>query len=102
MKNDSPLVADQHEAVAFLANPKTYATYEPVRRIDTHGAIVFLAAGNAYKMKRAVRFPYMDFSTLEKRKAAFLHEIEVSRLNAPGTYLGVIPITRANAELEFN
>jgi uncharacterized protein len=102
LEDDSPRVADQHEAVAFLANPKTYATDELVTRIDTHGAIVFLAGGNAYKMKRAVRFPYMDFSTLEKRKAACLREIEVNRLNAPGLYLGVIPITRTNAGLEFN
>ena len=42
----------------------------PVRRIDTHVAVVFLAGDRAFKVKRAVRFPFVDFSTLEKRKAA--------------------------------
>jgi uncharacterized protein len=102
MKNDSRVAADQHEVLAFLGDPSTHAIDGPVRRIDTHGAIVFLAGDNAYKVKRAVHFPYMDFSTLEKRRTACLREIEVNRLNAPGIYLGVIPITRAGASLEFS
>jgi len=95
MNQGSSVVADQREVLAFLANPGTFGISEPVRRIDTHGAMVFLAGADAYKMKRAVRFPYMDFSTLEKRGIACLREIEVNRLNAPGIYLGVVPITRA-------
>ena len=102
MKNDSRVADDQHEVLAFLGDPSTHAIDVPVSRIDTHGAIVFLAGDDAYKVKRAVHFPYMDFSTLEKRRRACLREIEVNRLNAPGIYLGVIPITRAGAGLEFN
>lgn len=61
-------------------------------RIDTHGAIVFLAGENAYKLKRAVRFPFMDLSTAAKREAACRAEVAVNRPNAPELYLGVIPL----------
>jgi len=101
MKMDSHDAADQREVLAFLADPSTFAIDEPVRRIDTHGAIVFLAGRDAYKVKRAVRFPYMDFSTLAKRRIACLREIEVNRPNAPDIYLGIVPITRAPAGLEL-
>jgi hypothetical protein len=58
------------EVFAFLAAPRTHGSSEPVTQIDTHGAAVFLAGSSAYKITRAVRFPFMDFSTLEKRRAA--------------------------------
>ena len=57
---------DQSDVFAFLANPATHGLREPVTRIDTHGAAVFLAGGDVYKIKRAVRFPFMDYSTLDK------------------------------------
>ena len=85
---------DQSDVFAFLQDPRTYKRTEPVVRIDTHGAAVFLAGSDVYKVKRAVRFPFMDFSTLEKRHAACEAEIVVNRGNAPNLYLGVIPITR--------
>jgi len=103
MKSNLAPGAAQDEVLAFLANPATHGLDKPVARIDTHGAIVFLAGDEAYKVKRAVRFPYMDFSTLEKRRTACLREIEVNLLNAPGIYLGVVPITRGGeGRLAFN
>jgi len=51
---------DQAAVVAFLADPATHGGH-PVQRNMTHGACVFLAGNRAYKLKRAVRFPYMDF-----------------------------------------
>ena len=77
----------------FLQDPRTYGRTEPVIRIDTHSAAVFLAGPDVYKVKRAVRFPFMDFSTLEKRHAVCEAEIVVNRGNAPDLYLGVVPIT---------
>ena len=62
------IVGDQREVIAFLERPSSYGSgVGRIERIDTHGAIVFLAGSHAYKLKRAVRFPYMDFSTLERR-----------------------------------
>ena len=92
------VVQDQSAALALLADPATHGLSahlaEDIRRIDTHGAVVFLVGPDAYKVKRAVRFPFMDFSTLEKRRAACEAEIAVNRPNAPAIYLGVLPVTR--------
>lgn len=41
-----------------------------VERIVTHAAVVLLAGDRAYKIKRAVRYPYLDYSTLAHRKNA--------------------------------
>ncbi len=95
------VVEDQSETLAFLAEPATYGLTAPVARIDTHAAAVFLAGPNVYKVKRAVRFPFMDLSTLEKRKAACEAEVAVNRRYAPGLYLGVVPITRAAGGLRI-
>jgi hypothetical protein len=83
----------QSEVFAFLADPATYGG-SPVRRIDTHSAAVFLSGDRAFKIKRAVRYPFLDFSTLALRKAACEAELEINRVFAPGLYLRVIPITR--------
>ncbi|MFG1247485.1 bifunctional aminoglycoside phosphotransferase/ATP-binding protein [Xanthobacter flavus] len=88
------VVADQGAVFAFLADPATHGLAENIIRIDTHGAAVFLAGPFAYKVKRAVFFPFMDFSTLEKRRAACAAEVEISGAGAPGLYLGVVPIFR--------
>ena len=69
----------------------------PVKRIDTHAALVFLAGNRVLKIKRAVRFPFLDFSTLGKRRAACEAEIKVNRAFAPAIYRGVVPITRDSA-----
>jgi uncharacterized protein len=65
-----------------------------VDRIDTHAASVFLDGDRALKIKRAVRFPYLDYSTLEKRKAACDAEMTINRQFAPQIYRRVVPITQ--------
>jgi aminoglycoside phosphotransferase family enzyme/predicted kinase len=84
----------QDTVFSFLADPAAHDCTAEVKRIDTHGAVVFLAGSHAYKVKRAVLYPFMDFSTLEKRKAACDAEIAVNRQFAPDIYLGSVPITR--------
>jgi len=89
------VVADQSEAIAFLADPAHHGPETTkVERIDTHGAMVFLAGGRAYKIKRAVRYPYMDFSSLALRRAACAREVALNRRTAPDLYLGCEAITR--------
>ena len=78
----------------FLADPRTHGLSEPVERIDTANAVVFLAGGDVYKLKRAVKFPFMDLSTLDKRREACEAEIAVNRASAPQIYLSALPITR--------
>ncbi len=72
---------------------RTLAAPAGVRRIDTHGAAVFLDGARALKIKRAVRFPFLDYSTLEKRKAACEEEIRINRPLAPQIYHRVVAIT---------
>jgi aminoglycoside phosphotransferase family enzyme/predicted kinase len=93
---------DQRDVIAFLADPASHAGADRVERLETHGNLIFLAGGEAWKIKRAVRFPYMDFSTLEKRHAACLREVEINRRFAPDLYLGCVAIGRmAGGRLTF-
>jgi uncharacterized protein len=65
-----------------------------VERIDTHASVVFLAGEHAYKLKRAVRFDYLDFSTAERRRRLCEAEVVLNRRLAPTLYRGVVAITR--------
>jgi uncharacterized protein len=86
--------SSQDAVFKFLSNPATYGgTVQPLR-IDTHGAAVFLAGPDVYKVKRAVAYPYMDFSTLAKRKSACESEVGINRPQAPEIYIGTLPVTR--------
>ena len=90
----------QAEVFALLADPAAYGAApeaSDVKRIDTHAASVFLAGPRAYKVKRAVRFPFLDFSTPEKRKAACEAELVVNQPYAPQLYRRVVPIARDRA-----
>jgi uncharacterized protein len=96
---DEPNVTEvQEEVFALLADPATHRG-AAVRRIDTHAASVFLAGERAYKVKRAVVFPFLDYSTIAKRKAACEAELEVNRAFAPDIYLRVVAITREEGRL---
>ncbi|SFG01298.1 hypothetical protein SAMN05518801_105176 [Novosphingobium sp. CF614] len=85
---------DQSEVIAFLSDPATYPVGEPIERIDTHAAIIFLAGERAYKLKRAIRYPYLDFSTAAKRKTVCEAELALNRRTAPELYLAVQPVGR--------
>lgn len=90
------IAEDQSETIAFLASPAAYgAGVDAVERIDTHISVVFLAGTRAYKLKRAVRYDYVDFSSLELRRTACEAEIRINRRTAPDLYVGVVAVTRA-------
>ena len=91
----------QDPVFRLLADPRTYGLAAPVKRIDTANAAVFLAGADVYKVKRPVRFPFMDLSTMEKRRLACEAEIAVNRANAPGVYLEALPIVREGAALRL-
>lgn len=63
--------------------------------IETHGSIVFLTASKAYKLKKAVNFPYMDYSTLELREKFCKREIALNSQTAPQIYERAVPVVRA-------
>lgn len=83
---------DQTDTLAFLT--RLLAREGPVERIDTHISAVLMAGHRVLKLKRAVRFPFLDFSTPERRLAACEAELAVNRRTAPGLYRGVHRIAR--------
>jgi uncharacterized protein len=90
----------QERVFEFLTDP---ARHPQIKRIDTHAASVFLEGERALKIKRAVCFPYLDYSTLEKRKAACDEEIRINRPLAPQIYHRVVPITQnSDGSLEID
>ena len=95
-------IAQQDAVFCFLGEPATHGG-AAVKRYDTHAAVGFLAGDRAIKVKRAVRFPFLDYSTLTRRKAACLAELEVNRRFAPQLYRRVVPITRdADGSMAFD
>ena len=93
---------EQDEVIGFLSDPRNYGPeVHSVERHETHGAIVFLAGERAYKLKRAVKFSYMDYSTVDLRRQMCAQELVVNRRTAPKLYLEVRPIIRDGGVLRF-
>jgi aminoglycoside phosphotransferase family enzyme/predicted kinase len=93
---------EQTDAIAFLSDPATHPG-AAVETMETHISYIFLAGDRAYKMKRAVRLPYADFSTPDLRLATCRKELDLNSRTAPELYLRVRRITRkAVGTLEFD
>ena len=83
------------DKVAFLGQPNAYPhPAQDLERKETHMSWVFLAGDKVYKLKKPVRFPYLDYSTLQKREAACRAELTLNRRLAPHVYEKVIPLVR--------
>jgi uncharacterized protein len=104
MNSPSRLFVDAQISLAekrrFLSEPKNYphAPLE-VSVIETHMALVFLAGDTVFKLKKPVRFPFLDFSTLAAREAMCRAELRLNRRLNDGLYIGVraLKITPAGA-----
>jgi uncharacterized protein len=89
---------DQSDAIAFLRSLS-----DATERHDTHISVIILSGNRAYKLKRAVRFPYLDFSTADLRRVACERELQLDRRTAPSLYIAVRRITReADGQLTFD
>jgi aminoglycoside phosphotransferase family enzyme len=95
---------NQEEVIAFLSRPESYGLDAGVvERVETHCSIVFLVAERAYKLKRAIRYAALDYTTREKRRAACEAELRLNRRTAPELYLGTKAIGRdAGGRLVFD
>jgi len=88
MKHTSQRSDCQRDVVTFLSDPSSYGSdVDRVDVIDTHISKVFLAGDYAYKLKRAVKLPYLDFSNEAMRRAACAAEVSLNRRTAPELYL---------------
>jgi hypothetical protein len=88
--------APTQPVVAALADPRFYP-HAPatVEHLQTHISHVFLAGRYVYKLKKAVRFPFLDFGTAAQREHFCREELRLNARLCPSVYLDVIPITRA-------
>lgn len=85
----------QSEVFEFLAQPQSWPSRpERVDIIETHGARVFLAGEDVLKVKRAVRLPYLDFSSLAARRQFCEREIALNKSGPESLYRDVVPIVR--------
>lgn len=80
--------------VRFLSSPNAYDPRpKDVRVVETHMAWVFLTDREAYKLKKPVRHPFLDFGSIAAREADCREEIRLNRRLAPDVYLGLVPLT---------
>ena len=96
----APTLADK---VAYLSQASTYGlgTREAVVLRETHMSWVFLVTDKVYKLKKPVRFPYLDFSTLARREAACRAELKLNRRLARDVYLDVKPLVLSERGLSI-
>lgn len=86
--------ATEHaEVVALLSDPATHGG-APVEVRRTHAALVFLAGDTALKVKRPVRYGYLDFTDPATRREMLARELALNAAAAPGIYDRLLPVTR--------
>jgi hypothetical protein len=85
---------EEAELIAFLSNPASYSEpAETIEIIETHAARVFLVGRKAFKVKKRVKLPFLDFSTLPFREQALRRELDLNRNHASEIYIGIAPIS---------
>jgi aminoglycoside phosphotransferase family enzyme len=86
----------QKEIIQALMKPKTY-NHDPgqIEMVQTHISFVFLTKNLVYKVKKAVNFGFLDFSTLEKRRFFCEKELQLNRRLCGDMYIEVVPINQA-------
>jgi aminoglycoside phosphotransferase family enzyme/predicted kinase len=83
------------ELLASLQDPAAYPhAASTVEHFETHISHVFVTGDCAYKLKKPVDFGFLDFTTLDKRRAACHDEVRLNARLAPDVYLGVVPVCR--------
>ena len=96
--SDSQSNAELAGKVRFLSSPGSYAHGpERVVAIETHMSWVFLTGSRVYKIKKPVRYPFLDFTTLTARRANCEAEVRLNRRLAGDVYRGLLAL-RQNAE----
>lgn len=87
------VMVNQADVVAFLSSPTAYGSTAQVQRIDTHSSVVFLVGERVFKLKRAVRYDYLDYSTVDRRRECCVAELRLNRRTAPSVYHRVRAVT---------
>ncbi len=86
----------QKQVVQALLNTEAYPEVtDKVELIQTHISFVFLTKNFVYKVKKAVNFGFLDFSTLDKRHFYCDKELEINKRLCSDVYLEVVPINKS-------
>jgi aminoglycoside phosphotransferase family enzyme len=94
LKSTLSAVPELEAKVALLRQPQIYPEKPAhIEVVETHMSWVFLTERHAWKLKKPVRYEYLDFSTLAARKHNCEEEVRLNRRLAPGVYLGTVPLT---------
>ncbi|MCW4015207.1 MAG: hypothetical protein NWF06_02450 [Candidatus Bathyarchaeota archaeon] len=87
----------QKQVIEALRKPEAYnEEVEQVELKQTHISFVFLTRDFVYKIKKAVNFGFLDFSTLEKRRFFCEKELDLNKRLCKDMYLEVVPITKSD------
>jgi len=89
------LAQDQCIAIKVLENPELYP--KPPAQVthkETHISHLFFGGDLVYKIKKPVRYSFLDYSSLDKRHRLLSEELRLNRRLAPSVYLGITPITK--------
>lgn len=109
VETDTP--AASRSMAATLQDPATYGRSPfhdrtppagPIALCETHISWVALAGPFAYKVKKPLRYDFLDYGSLERRRAACLVELGLNRRWAPGLYLGLSHLVRTQDGLFFD
>jgi len=92
---------DQQRVIDFLKARLSKEDGAAPKIITTHISVVFLSGARAFKLKRAVKFPFLDFTSLAARHAACVQEVTLNRRTAPAIYKDVVPITEQDGVLQI-
>ncbi|MDD5127167.1 MAG: AAA family ATPase [Dehalococcoidales bacterium] len=88
-------MAELPELIQALLNPRSYPTPpDKVELVQTQMSFVLIAGDFVYKIKKPVNLGYLDYTTLEKRRALCQKELELNRRLCPEAYLDVLPIVK--------
>ncbi len=92
------------ELVDWLSNPRAYPNKPAhVEVVETHISIVFIAGDEVFKLKKPVKYEFLDFTTLDARQQACRDEVRLNRRLTKDVYLGVVPVARhAVGNFEIN
>ena len=89
------------QKVRFLHSPAAYGGDCDVRALETHMSWLFFAGGYAFKLKKPVRYAFLDFSTVDARRRDCEAEVRLNARLAGDTYIGVLPLRASGGTLSL-
>lgn len=102
MVKQKPVAVAEEDLCAALTRPGFYPDHPPCVEVrETHVSRVFLAGDRAYKLKKALTLPFLDYGTPQRRREMSREEVRLNRRLAPEEYLGVRSVALGPAGLEL-